>query len=200
MYLAYDDEAGDDGYPKYSSPLFVLTACYVHYLNWKETYNAIHEFRRGLKSVYHIPVGMEFHCKHFLLNKDPFRKFNFSGEDRAEMMRLLCQHISGLNVEFINVAIIKPRIVKQDDEVLDMAFRFSIQRIENTLGPIQQPANRFMIITDPGRIGKREAPRGEFRESIMYRQNLTDERPEFSFKDGKSTASSQWWREHPVLM
>lgn len=28
MYIAYYDESGDDGFPAYSSPLFVLTALY----------------------------------------------------------------------------------------------------------------------------------------------------------------------------
>ncbi len=36
MYIAYYDESGDDGYPRYSSPLFVLSVTYLHYLNWKD--------------------------------------------------------------------------------------------------------------------------------------------------------------------
>jgi hypothetical protein len=36
--------------------------------------------------------------------------------------------------------------------VLDTALTFSVQRIENDLAP--RPENRFMIITDWGRVGK----------------------------------------------
>jgi len=154
MYLAYYDESGDDGYPKYSSPIFILTTCYLHYLHWKETHAAIHSFRKSLKASHGLPVRTEFHCKYFLLNKDPYRAFEFSGSDRAEIVSLFCNLASNLNIQFINVAIIKPRITKPDYEVLDMAFKYSIQRIENTLGSIQNPENKFLIITDPGRIGK----------------------------------------------
>jgi hypothetical protein len=49
MYIAYYDESGDDGYPKKSSPLFVLSAIYLHYLNWKDIFKNISEFRKQLK-------------------------------------------------------------------------------------------------------------------------------------------------------
>jgi hypothetical protein len=154
LYLAYYDEAGDDGFPRYSSPLFVLSACYLHYLNWNETHKTIHSFRQRLKLEYGIPVNQEFHCKYFLLNKNPFRALNLPGQDRAKIIALFCDMISQLNVRFINVAIIKSRIVSSSYNVLDMAFKYSIQRIENDLDPTQQPEKKFMIITDPGRIGK----------------------------------------------
>ena len=44
MFIAYYDESGDDGYPNYSSPLFVLTSLYLHYLNWKDTFHKIFQF------------------------------------------------------------------------------------------------------------------------------------------------------------
>ena len=49
MYLAYFDESGDDGYPKYSSELFVLTSAYLHHQKWQEIYNSIKDFRKQLK-------------------------------------------------------------------------------------------------------------------------------------------------------
>ena len=80
MYLAYYDEAGDDGFPRYSSPIFVLTAAYLHYLHWKNRYDSIHNFRHSLKERFGIPVNVEFHCKLFLLDKDPFREFKLTGK------------------------------------------------------------------------------------------------------------------------
>jgi len=38
MFIAYYDKSGDDGYLKYSSPIFVLTSLYLYYLNWKDIY------------------------------------------------------------------------------------------------------------------------------------------------------------------
>jgi len=55
LYIAYYDEAGDDGYPKYSSPLFVLSAVYLHYSCWKDVFENIRQFRKMLKKDYNIP-------------------------------------------------------------------------------------------------------------------------------------------------
>ncbi len=41
MHIAYYDEAGDDGYPQQSSRLFALTGCYLHYLNWKDSFQEL---------------------------------------------------------------------------------------------------------------------------------------------------------------
>jgi len=66
MYLAYYDESGDDGYPKYSSPVFVLSALYFGDPYWKECFNLIKEFRRKLKDDYNFPVKLEMHSKYLI--------------------------------------------------------------------------------------------------------------------------------------
>jgi len=154
MHLAYYDESGDDGYPKYSSPLFSLSALYIHYLNWKETYEAIREFRMNLKTTFGIPLKMEFHAKHFILNKNPYRELNLSNQSRLQITDLFCDLIANLNIKIINVVIVKPRIVKPNYDVLDTAFKYSVQRIENDLDYSRDPKSKFLIITDPGRVGK----------------------------------------------
>ena len=60
--------------------------------------------------------------------------------------------ISVIDLKIINVAIVKPRIHAAEFDVLDTALKFSVQRIENDL--TAQSQNRFMIITDWGRVGK----------------------------------------------
>jgi len=154
MYIAYYDESGDDGYPRYSSPLFVLSACYLHYMHWQDSYEAIKQLRANLKSTYGLPVRTELHWRHFLLNKRPYREFHIADTDRVEIVAIFCELLAQLNVKLINVAIVKPRVANQVYQVLDKAFTYSIQRIENDLHPSQNPSNKFMIITDPGRVGK----------------------------------------------
>ena len=153
MYIAYYDESGDDGYPKYSSPLFVLSAIYLHYLNWKDIFKILSEFRRQLKKDFNLPMKMEFHTKHFILNKNPYRKLQISDDDRLLIIKLFCELISNLDISIINVVINKKNILSQDYNVLDNALKYSIQRIENDLNKID-PSKKFMIITDQGRIGK----------------------------------------------
>lgn len=152
MYLCYYDESGDDGYPNYASHFFIFTVIYIHHLSWKESYQKIYSFRKEIKNDYGLPVNIEMHTKKFLLNKNPYRQYNFSNRDRLEVVSKFCKLISRLNLKIINTCIVKPRIKKQDYNVLDNALTYSVQRIENDLR--SNTSERFMIITDPGRVGK----------------------------------------------
>jgi hypothetical protein len=154
VHIAYFDESGDDGHPKTSSHLFVLSSCYLHYLNWRRNYDFVREFRRELRDSYGIPVKWELHARPFLLNKNPFRALSLSDTQRVEVISLFCDVIAQMDVRIVNVAIVKPRIRRADYDVLSRALTYSIQRIENDLDPIRNPTRRFLIITDTGRVGK----------------------------------------------
>lgn len=154
MQIVYYDESGDDGYPKYSSPFFVLSALYVHYLNWQDTYQTIREFRRALKGACGLPIKMEMHTKQFLLNKNPYRAIGIPNTHRLLVLDLFCDLVANLDVRVINVVIVKPRIQYTGYNVLDTALTYSVQRIENDLDPTTDPRARCLIITDPGRVGK----------------------------------------------
>lgn len=153
MHIAYFDEAGDDGYPEYSSPLFVLTSCYIHYQQWQEALRVLVEHRRNLKDRYGIPVKFELHARPLLLNKRPFRALNLTDEHRVQVIEETCALVSQLPMRFVNVAIVKTRIGEAPYPVLDRALTYSIQRIENDLDLTRNPENRFLMITDQGRIG-----------------------------------------------
>lgn len=153
MYLAYYDETGDDGFPEYSSPLFVLTSLYIHYQDWKDGYDAIVKFRRQLHKDFGLPVKTELHTKKFILDKNPYNKFKLSIDDRLLIMDLFCDLIAGLPFKIVNVVIHKKKIEIAKYDVLDKAFTYSIQRIENDLSK-NNPPKKFIIITDNGRVGK----------------------------------------------
>ena len=153
MHIVYYDESGDDGFPEYSSQFFILTAIYSHYLNWTPEFDAIRVFRRGLKLSFGIPVKTEMHTKQFLLNKKPYRAMELSEQQRLDIVGLYCDLIASLEVRIINVVIVKPRIRNSDYKVLDTALTYSVQRIENDLNPTANPEQRFLIISDSGRVG-----------------------------------------------
>lgn len=153
MYISYFDETGDDGYPNYSSNIFTLTAFYLHHQNWKTLYELIHGFRKQLKKDFNFPIKLEMHTKKFILNKNPYRDFSFSDADRLQIMDLFSNMIVALDGKIVNVAIVKDNIKNTDYKVLDNALTYLVQRIENDLTGAD-PTNRFMIISDPGRIGK----------------------------------------------
>jgi len=154
MHIAYYDESGDDGYPSYSSDFFILSALYLNYQNWQPIFKTLLDFRRDLKSNFGLPIRMEMHTKFFLLNKNPYGSLGLSDNDRLTILGLYCDLIAQLEIKIINVVIIKPRINNPNYSVLDTALKYSIQRIENDLNPALYPQEKFLIITDPGRVGK----------------------------------------------
>ena len=153
MYISYFDESGDDGFPQYSSPIFVLSALYLHHLNWKDIFNTIYNFRKQLKKDFNIPINVEMHTKYFLLNKKPYRDMDLKDEDRILVIDLLCDLISQLDWKIINVVINKTKISIDNYQILDRALTYSVQRIENDLQK-SDPTKKFMVITDEGRVGK----------------------------------------------
>jgi len=180
MFVAYYDESGDDGFPNYSSPIFVLSALYLYYLNWKEIYEEIYLFRKQLTKDFGLPVKTEFHTKYFLLNKSPYREMNISDSDRILIMDLFCELISDLDLSIVNVVINKKIISSQNYEVLDKSLTYSIQRIENDLNKID-PAKKFILITDSGRVGKMRKTTRKIQkfnyipskfESVSYRKEI----------------------------
>ena len=154
MHIAYFDESGDDGYPKFSSPLFVLTGLYMHYLHWKASFEAVRELRRSLCDTYGLPVKVELHTKYFLLNKRSYRDYQIADKDRATIIGLFCDLVARLDLRIVSVAIVKPRISSPKYQVLQTALKYSVQRIENDLNPDANPDRRFMLITDSGRVAK----------------------------------------------
>ena len=153
MFVAYYDEAGDDGYPQFSSPLFVLTAVYMHYQNWKDNYELIRQLRQRLHTAYGIPIKIELHTKSLLLNKKPYRALNLSKDQRLEIIEQFCDTVGYAKLKIVNTVINKTRIQTGKYDILDTCLTYSVQRIENDLERID-PANKFLIITDEGRVGK----------------------------------------------
>ncbi len=153
MFLAYYDESGDDGSPpQTSSPLFVLTALYQHHLVWKENYERVKAFKHQLARDFPFPFHEEMHTREFLLKKSPYYQWDIADDDRAHIVDLYCQLCAQLNLKIINIVIVKERLPKPGMDVLDTALTFSVQRIENDL--VREPQNRFLVITDWGRVGK----------------------------------------------
>lgn len=156
MYIAYFDETGDDGYPKYSSELFVLTSVYSHYQNWKDNYEKFFQFRKYLKEKYNLPIKTEIHTKFLLLNKKSYKNLNLDNEKRLELINELADFISTLDVRVINVCIDKQKIStinqKIYKDILGVSLNFNVQRIENDIKRVD-PGSKFIIITDEGRVG-----------------------------------------------
>lgn len=151
MFILYYDESGDDGFPKYSSPLFVLSVNYIHDSRWREAFIQLRDFRRYVNKKYGLPMNLEIHSKEFLQNKNPYRQLLISEINRIEIIQKYCECISKLPFQVVNVVINKKKIRSSKYQVLDNSLTYSIQRVVNT---IVDPAEKLIIISDEGRIPK----------------------------------------------
>lgn len=186
MYISYFDETGDDGFPKYSSEIFVLSSVYLHHQNWKTIYSKIRGFRKNLKIKFNLPVKTEIHTKKLLLNKEPFRQFNWPENKRLEIIKEMAEFVSAIDIKNINVCIFKKKIItsKQIEfykNILDKALSFNIQRIENSIKRVD-PIAKFMIVTDEGRVGsmRRTARKIQKINFIPSKYNLSSYRQEIN--------------------
>lgn len=146
--LVYFDETGDDGLIKTSSENFILTSIYMKAEDWQKNYNQIQFLRKELKAKYGFYVKEEMHTKYFLTDKDPYRKYNWSNDQKLEILKAFTLSIAEMDLSCINVIIDKNKIKKQDYKILENALKYNIQRIDND----SRGEWNYIIITDKGRI------------------------------------------------
>lgn len=147
-YIAYFDETGDDGANTDSSDIFVLTSIYMNADDWQSNYDAFKEFRIQIKEKYGLHTSEEMHTKHFVRDKGQYRSYDWTPEQRREILVEFVKKISDLKIKTINVIIDKNNIHSEDYPVLENALTYNIQRIEN-----DSNGNwKYLIISDKGRI------------------------------------------------
>lgn len=168
MHLAYFDESGDDGYPLYSSPVFVLASLYISENEWKNAFQKIREFRGALRKTYKLPVKMEFHTAEFICDKNPYHGM-FGPHTRRDVIFEWAKFIATLPIKSIMVAIDKSNIENASYDILQNALKYNVQRIENDLSR-KGSEERFIIITDEGRVGKMRSTTREIQK-INYIQS-----------------------------
>ena len=105
--IAYFDESGDDGLKNFSSETFILTSLYMHASNWNDNFQLLKRLRHYLKEQYGILVKEEFHTAHFFKDKDPYRKYILTKEQRKEIIILYAKVIANINGKIINTIIDK---------------------------------------------------------------------------------------------
>lgn len=146
--IVYCDETGDDGNNTSSSSCFVLTSIYMPSSKWQNNYDTIKQFRKSLKDEYGFHVGQEMHTKYFVTDKNPYRAYGWTDEQKIEILKKFTVMIASLDLSVVNVIIDKSRIHNEDYHVLENALTYNIQRIEND----SNGKWNFVIITDEGRI------------------------------------------------
>ena len=147
-YIAYFDETGDDGATTASSTHFVLTSIYMPANKWQENYHKAKDLRKTLRDNYGFHVSQEMHTKHFLTDKNPYRNYGWSKEEKQEILKAFTITLAKMDLQIINVVIDKNHFKDDKYSVLENALKYNIQRIEND----SAGQWNYLIITDQGRI------------------------------------------------
>lgn len=147
-YIAYFDETGDDGITTSSSSHFILTSLYMPASSWQSNFNIIKSLRVDLRRRFGFHLSQEMHTKNFLTDKNPYRNYGWSKEQKQEIIKAYTLSICEMDVSIINVIIDKTKIKTEQYHVLENALKYNIQRIDN-----DSKGNwNYIIITDRGRI------------------------------------------------
>lgn len=101
-----------------------------------------------MKQKYGFHAAEEFHTKHLLSDKDPYRKYGWTPDQKREIVKDMTVCIATLDAKIINVIIDKNHFVDHNYRVLENALKFNIQRIEND----SHGEWNYIIITDKGRL------------------------------------------------
>lgn len=126
---------------------------YMHHESWRANLERIRMCRQQIKSVYGIPIKMEFHTKNFLLDKNPYRVFGLSSDRKKAIVAMLLNLVNRMDVRIVNVVIDKTTIRSSAYDVFGNALTYGLQRIHNDLKRNQAGA-KFMVIPDEGRRNK----------------------------------------------
>lgn len=146
--IVYCDETGDDGLNTKSSSSFILTSLYMSSSKWQANYDEIKKCRESLKKEFGFHVSQEMHTKYFLTDKNPYRNYRWSNEEKRKILINYTLMIASLDISVINVIIDKTKITDTNYNILQTALTYNIQRIEN-----DSNGNwNFLIVTDEGRI------------------------------------------------
>lgn len=146
--IVYYDESGDDGIIGSDSKTFTLSCIYMPSKSWQNNFNIMKNLKKELKTEFGLKFTQEIHTKNLLKDKDPYRSYNWTIEQKRKILLKFLQAICSLDIEIINVIIDKTKLIKKDYNVLENALTFSIQRIENA----SNGDWNYIIFADEGRI------------------------------------------------
>ena len=76
------------------------------------------------------------------------QKYNWSKDEKQEILKEYTLAINRLDISIINVMIDKRKIQRNDYKILENALKYNIQRIEND----SNGKWNYIIITDKGRL------------------------------------------------
>ncbi len=162
MNWVYVDESGDDGFAAYPncSRYFILTSLSLDESSWRSVFGQLQTLRAQLKQQYGLPSKTEIHAGPMIRGNEPYRTLMGLATRPALASAFLMDYLKAvaqLQLSIVNVAVDKATILakwpakpRSDFDVLDIAFRYSLQRLEISM---RATNSNFAVVVDQGRLG-----------------------------------------------
>jgi len=192
MFLAYCDESGDIGIKNSPSRYFCLSGIIIHEHSWRQMLDELIAFRRHLKNKYGLLMKEEIHAAEFV-NGRVSLKNNIT---RYERLRILIECMEFLNSRnYISIITLRcdKSIRTSPDDVYERAWKYFLQRIENTTkhNNFKSPNNhdRTIIIPDMGDVARLKTIVRKMRRhnpvnnKLIYGAGITMLNVEYIIKD-----------------
>ena len=129
MYLMYVDESGDVGLNNSPTRFFILSAIVIHELRWRDTLEALVEFRRELRDKKGLKMRDEIHSNEFINRPGDLKRIKRN--DRLDILKKCMDWLNGQrHVNIFSVCVDKNG---RTDDVFEFAWHTLIMRFENTI-------------------------------------------------------------------
>lgn len=144
--FAYIDESGDVGMAA-GSKTFTLTCVLIPLDDWNDRLEYMIQMRRDTRDKYGVPMRQEAKANHIVGVKKIYRDLKLGDGQMRDIYQRHMRAIERLSSGVFSIVIQKDEIKKRDTDVLDMAWRYLLERLrkrsESTGSPI-------MIVHDQG--------------------------------------------------
>ncbi|MGG2990145.1 DUF3800 domain-containing protein [Geobacillus stearothermophilus] len=131
MYLVYVDESGDTGLVKSPTRYFILSALIVHESNWNKFIDDIIEFRKRLRDNYKFKLREEIHAAEFFQTSKKYD--HLEKHIKLQICKKTLDFQESLDYIQVMFIVIDKQSVSAGTDVFEMAWKYLLQRIHNTL-------------------------------------------------------------------
>jgi len=112
MYLAYVDESGNLGFP--GSRTYTLGCLFLEVDQWPDSFDAMINFRRGLRDAYGLPVRAEVKANYLLRGKGPLWRLNLTEAQRHGIYRDLMSAQETLGFKTYAIVVNKQELANRE--------------------------------------------------------------------------------------
>lgn len=144
--FAYIDESGDVGMDK-GSPTFTLACALVPIDEWDDRLQYLVGMRRAIRDTYRVPMRQEAKANHIVGVKKIYRELGLGDGQMRDIYQRHLRAVTRLSSGTFAIVIQKEKLLNRDTDVLDMAWRYLLERLRKRSEATRAP---IVIVHDQG--------------------------------------------------